>query len=86
MQLEVSTYSPTPHVNPYQLTRFDIILGHYLYYSHYHRGMWSREYKRLSRIQRYFEPTDADMDIEAPGNEGARYVYEQLVDRFTLVN
>jgi len=32
------------------MDRFDIVLGHYVYYALHHTGQGSKEYERLSRI------------------------------------
>jgi hypothetical protein len=36
--------------------RFDIVEAYYLFFSHYHRGQFSNEYIRLSKIIKYFKP------------------------------
>jgi hypothetical protein len=36
--------------------RFDIVEAYYLFFSHYHRGQYSEEYARLSKIVGYFKP------------------------------
>ena len=37
--------------------RFDIMEALYLYYTDWHNGQWSREYKRLCHMQKYFKPS-----------------------------
>jgi hypothetical protein len=36
--------------------RFDIVEAYYLAFSHCHGGQWSREYARMCRMLRYFQP------------------------------
>ena len=35
--------------------KFDIVEAHLVFYSHYHEGVRSRKYKRMSKISSYFK-------------------------------
>ena len=64
--------------------RYQICLGYYHYFLHYHKGQGSREYSRLSMMQRYFKPSRSEqfskcLDLEE--NDIARQVYNNLVQK-----
>ena len=65
------------------MTRFDIVLGHYVYYALWHGGQWSWEYERLCRIGRYFRPGAGAnaLNLDCEENAGAREVYLALCDK-----
>ena len=61
--------------------RWDIVTAHYAFCCDYHKGQWSNEYERLSRISKYFTP--------APWFEGyrslsdnARAIYDLCQERW----
>ena len=58
--------------------RFDVVIGHYMFYMLHHSGQWSPEYKRLCKICSYFRPSPLGIDLEADENFGAREVYNEL--------
>lgn len=61
--------------------RFDIVTAHYLFYSHYHSGMFSTFYKRLCRILDYFKPSPLmsyDIEMHEPN---VQYIYQNLVEK-----
>jgi hypothetical protein len=53
--------------------RFDIVEAWYLALMHCHRGQWSREYARLSKLSRRFRPSPL-LRVEAL-SENARAIY-----------
>ena len=55
--------------------RFDVVSAHYWYCTHYHNGMWSREYSRLCKMQRYYKPGQYE---SMPTTYAAAYIYNQL--------
>ncbi len=59
--------------------RWNIVLGHYVFYVLWHGGQGSREYARLSRMSRYFTPSP--MGIDLSDEPGAMGVYLNLLDR-----
>ena len=65
------------------MTRFDIVLGHYVFCSQHHEGQASERYERLSRITRYFKPgalfsETRFFDTSVAEYEEAREVYRAL--------
>ena len=65
------------------MTRFDIVLGHYVFSSQNHAGQGSALYERLSRITGYFNPGAAFsesrfFDLKEKDYEEAREVYRAL--------
>lgn len=68
------------------MTRFDIVLGHYVFCSQNHGGQGSDLYKRLSRITGYFNPgagfsETRFFNLEESEFEEARTVYRSLCHR-----
>jgi hypothetical protein len=68
------------------MTRFDIVLGHYVFCSQNHGGQGSSLYERLCRITRYFKPgagfsESRFFDRKVRGYEAAREVYQALCRR-----
>lgn len=59
--------------------RFDIAEAHYLYYSHFHSGQWSDEYRRLCKMSEYFRPRP-NLSIETL-TENGQEIYDFLVAR-----
>jgi len=64
--------------------RFDIVAAYYFYFINYHTGQWSEEYKRLSKILRYFKPCPAWHDI-SDVSENAMEIYNSIVSRHPKV-
>ncbi len=65
------------------MNRFDIVLGHYVFYVLHHSGQSSEFYLRLSRIRQYFAPggmfsETRFFDSEEQDYDGAREVYISL--------
>lgn len=58
--------------------RFDIVMAHYVFYSHWHSGQWSKFYERLCRIGEYFTPSPLGIDFDHEENENAREIYINL--------
>lgn len=58
------------------LDRFDICEAWYLYLSHWHGGQGSREYARLSRMFRYFQPRQ-NLSVATLTDNG-RAIYRRL--------
>ena len=63
---------PMPYFN-----RFDIIEAHYRFCVHFHNGMWSKEYKRLCRIMRYYRPS-----LSGALSENGEEIYNSLREKF----
>lgn len=61
--------------------RFDIAEAYYLALSHCHGGQWSREYKRLCHMQRYFTPSPM-LSVESL-SENAREIYDSVCEKLT---
>lgn len=59
--------------------RFDICEAHYLFYCHFHSGMGSREYERLSKMTEYFTPCSSLRFGTL--SENGREIYEQLAEK-----
>ena len=57
--------------------RYDICEAYYLYLSEYHSGQWSKDYKRLSKMNKYFKPS-INLCYENLTDLG-RAVYDNLV-------
>jgi hypothetical protein len=66
---------PKPVINP---DRLSIIQAYYWYFTHYHNGMWSLEYKRLSRMHQYYKPSMSESMPESPD---AAAVYNYLENK-----
>lgn len=62
------------------MSRFDIVEGHWCYYVSWHGGQFSREYRRLSGMSRYFSPR-FNLGVETLEEDG-REVYLALVRRY----
>jgi hypothetical protein len=60
------------------MNRFDIVIGHYAFYTMNHTGQGSEFYRRLSKILTYFTPGCASLDLGSEENEQAREVYNAL--------
>lgn len=68
------------------MSRFDIVLGHYVFCSQNHGGQGTALYSRLSRIQGYFKPGAAFsetrfFDTKESELEEARRVFRNLCGR-----
>lgn len=72
-------HSLASQTTPYY-DRFDIVEAHYVYLSDYHSGMTSPEYKRLSKLSRYFNPRYSLSGFESL-NQNAQAIYEALVKK-----
>ena len=67
------------------MNRFDVVLGHFVFYVLHHQGQGSEFYKRLSRINGYFKPGAAFsearfFDASNEEYEKARGVYKALCE------
>ena len=60
--------------------RYQIVLGHYIFCTHYHGGQFSDLYAKMCRIGKYFSLSClwTDSDLENEENEIAKEVYENL--------
>ena len=56
--------------------RFDICEGWYLALSECHGGQWTREYRRLSMMRRYFTPSPS-LSVETL-TENGRDIYDAV--------
>jgi hypothetical protein len=66
-----------------EFNRIDIAEAYYLFFAHYHGGQWSTEYKRLSKMSRWFKPRpmlNNATDLTTNGQE----IYDHLVAQATL--
>ena len=61
--------------------RFDICEAWYLALSECHRGQWSPEYKRLSRMSKYFDPSQL-LSINSLTDNGLA-IYENAIAKLT---
>lgn len=64
------------------MDRFSIVQGHYVFYANNHTGQGSKFYKRLSKISRYFKPSDSAWNLDRGENYSARYVYNGLAAKY----
>jgi hypothetical protein len=60
--------------------RFDIVAAHYAFYADWHQGQNSTFYSRLSRIGRYYSPSDSARHLRGEEYENARQIYANLRD------
>ncbi len=60
---------------------YDIACAWYIYLSQWHSGQWSIEYRRLSKLTKWFTPPMM-LNNEDSLNENARVIYDNIVDRF----
>ncbi len=58
--------------------RFQIVLGHYVFYMLWHGGQGCPFYERMCRIERYFTPGHLALNLFSEGNEFALEVYKGL--------
>lgn len=63
------------------MDRFQIVLGHYVYYLECHGGQWSPEYARMCKITKYFTPGYRALCLDTEGNELAKEVYDNLCEK-----
>jgi hypothetical protein len=59
--------------------RFDIVEAYWCYFVEWHGGQNSREYIRLSKMDRYFKPRP-NLSSETL-EENAREIYDMIVQR-----
>jgi hypothetical protein len=60
--------------------RFDIVMAYYAYFTEYHRGQGSREYRRLSKLLGYFKPS---FNLSSDTLEdNAREIFDNLVAKY----
>lgn len=59
--------------------RFDIVEAYYLALSHCHTGQSSKEYKRLSQITEYFNPS-FNLSYETLSDNG-KIIYQNVIDK-----
>mgnify|MGYP006971772087 FL=1 len=62
-----------------QFNRFDICEAYYLALTHCHGGQWSREYRRLCQMQKYFKPSPT-LSVETL-TDNSREIYETTCTR-----
>jgi len=65
------------------VSRFDVVLGHYVYCSQHYAGQGDPLYEKLCRITRYFNPGAAFSETKffrEPEYEAARAVYDHLCE------
>jgi hypothetical protein len=62
--------------------RFDIVAAHYAFCSDYHSGQWSREYRRLCRIRRYYTPGHMFNGFNSL-SDNAKDIFNALVEKGT---
>lgn len=62
--------------------RWDIVMGHYVFYALWHEGQTSERYARLCRILKYFKPSPRGINLDDSGNENARDIYLNLCERY----
>lgn len=60
--------------------RLDIVEAYYLFLSHYHEGMGSDKYERLSRVTGYFSPSPTLRYDSLTLNGKA--IYDNLVNKY----
>ena len=60
--------------------RFDIVEAHYMYYTEWHNGQWSREYKRRCHMQKYFKPSTLLNNSESLTENGYE-IYINLLNK-----
>lgn len=63
---------------PQEMSRFDIVDGHYWWLVDHHDGQWSPEYARLSRITQYFTPSRL---ANKPTDYAGEVVYDNLCEK-----
>ena len=73
------------------MNRFDIVLGHFVFYSQHHGGQGSEFYERRSRVTRYFQPGAAFSEsrffnTSVTEYEDARAVYQALCQKHGFPN
>ncbi len=49
--------------------RFDIVEAYFLAFCHCHGGQWSREYARMSKMNKYFKPSPL-LSVESLSDNG----------------
>jgi hypothetical protein len=57
--------------------RFDICDAHYLFLSEWHEGQWSKKYRRLCNMGRFYKPSPG-LRYEGLSNN-AKEIYDTLV-------
>jgi hypothetical protein len=65
------------------MDRYSIVEGYFWYFVNYHGGQCSEEYRRLCRIQKYFNPSPLS---SGPETEGGQEVYDNLVMKYENPN
>jgi len=68
------------------MTRFDIVLGHYMFYNMWYSGQTDPFYARLCRITRYFNPGRCFSETRFFENKNGEYdmaheVYDALCQK-----
>ena len=63
-----------------QWNRFDICSAYYWFFTNYHEGQWSKEYKRLCKLTIYFKMGPLHNSIEDE-NMNTQDIYNSLVIR-----
>jgi len=63
--------------------RFDVCEAYYLAFSHCHSGQFSKEYRRLCKMQHYFNPrTNLSVDSLS---ENAKTIYDNLCEKLLVL-
>lgn len=62
--------------------RFDIVQAHRMFYRDYHEGQYSDSYRKLCRIDEYYQPSLSESWYNYEDlNDNAKYIYDALVER-----
>lgn len=59
--------------------RFDIVEAYYLAFCDCHRGQWSTEYARMSKMSRYFKPSPL-LSVDTL-TENGRMIYDNVCQK-----
>lgn len=62
-----------------EFDRFDIVTAHYCYCVAWHGGKSSPEYRRLSRLTRYFRPSPLLGNV--PDTSNGRHIMSAIIRR-----
>jgi len=80
-EYETTIIADVEWITPTQIVPFDrfaICQAYYWYFTHYHSGMWSNEYKRLCKMQQYYKPAASE---RMPSSPESATIYNQLEER-----
>ena len=62
--------------------RFDIVEAYLVFYTDYHGGQTSREYKRLSKIKTYYKPPQGWGYRYEDLRRNSKEIYKALVQQY----